>query len=248
MRGGTLTRLRILVEFAKNQPRVRQSDVADAVDISPQAVSKYVSELEAEGLLASGGRSQYTVTQEGIEWMSRMARELKGYADSVLGDVIGGERLWTAVADDDFEEGEEVFLEIRDGVLCATRKEASARGVTVSEASRGDDIGVEHEAGIVDLSEGSVTVFVVPDVSEGGSDAYEGEVPEGPLGAVGTEALVLLRKAEKEPDFYFSADEASAAAAIHGIDVSLFVSRSRLPGVLRTLEGEEVEFEVVDEA
>jgi len=246
LRRGSLTKLKILAEFAKNQPKVRQSDVAQAVEISPQAVSKYVSELEEEGLLASSGRSQYTVTQEGVEWMSRRARELKEYADTVLTDVIGGERLWTAVADTGLEEGEEVHLEIRDGLLHATKTEASAKGRIVSGAEEGGDVAVEHLEGIVELDEGSVTVRVVPDVSEGGSSAYEGKIPEGHLGAVGTEALVLLRKAGKEPEYHFSADEAAASAAVHGLDVNLFVSRSRLPGVLRTLEDEEVEFEVVD--
>ncbi len=246
MRGGGLTKLRILVEFARNQPRVRQSDVAKAVDVSPQAVSRYAAELEEEGLLESSGRSRYRVTLEGVEWMARRARELREYADSVLGGVIGGERLWTAVADGDLEEGEEVYLELRDGLLYATTERTPARGRTTSAASGGADVGVEHIEGIVDLPEGSVTVRVVPDVADGGSRAFEGEVPGGPLGAVGTEALVLLRKRGREPDFYFAADEAAAAAAVHGLDVTLFASRSRLPGVLRTLEEEEVEFEVVE--
>lgn len=246
MRGGALTKLRILVEFARNQPRVRQSDVARAVEVSPQAVSRYAAELEDEGLLESGGRSRYRVTQEGVEWMARRAGELRAYTDSVLEGVVGGERLWTAVADENFEEGEEVYLELRGGLLHATGEEASARGITASAASSGEDVGVEHIEGIVDLPDGSVTVRVVPDVADGGSSSFDGGVPDGPLGAVGTEALILLRKSGREPDFYFAGDEAAAAAAMHGLDVSLFVSRGRLPGVLRTLEKEAVEFEVVD--
>lgn len=247
MKKGNLTRLRILVEFAKNQPRVRQSDVAKAVDISPQAVSRYVSSLEEEGLLASSGRSRYRVTQEGVDWMSRRARELKGYADSVLTDVVGGERLWTAIADADVEAGEEVHLEIRDGVLHAESDgDSAAKGRAVTDAAEGEDLGVEHTEGIVELAEGSVTVHVVPDITDGGSRSYDGDVPSGRVGIVGTEALVALRKGGREPDMYFAADRAAASAAIHGLDVALLVSRNRLPGVLRTMEDEEVEFDVVD--
>lgn len=246
MKKGNLTRLRILVEFAKNQPRVRQSDVAKAVDISPQAVSRHVSSLEEEGLLASSGRSRYRVTQEGVDWMSRRARDLKGYADSVLTEVVGGERLWTAIADADVEQGDQVHLEIRDGVLHATLDETAATGRAATDAAEGEDLGVEHTGGIVELAEGSVTIHVVPDIADGGSRGYDGDVPSGRVGVVGTEALVALRKAGREPDMYFAADRAAATAAIHGLDVALLVSRNRLPGVLRTMEDEEVEFDVVD--
>lgn len=246
MKRGNLTRLRILVEFAKNQPRVRQSDVAKAIDISPQAVSRHVSALEDEGLLASDGRSQYRVTQEGVDWMSRRARELKGYADSVLTRVIGGERLWTAVADTDLEKGDEIYLEIRDGVLHATWNETPARGLVANDAAKGQDVGIEHTGGIVEMHEGHVEIRVIPDISEGGSRTYDDAIPDGTVGVVGTEALVTLRDAGREPDMYFAAAASAASAAIHGIDVTLLVSRSRLPGVLRTMEDEEVDFDVVD--
>ena len=60
------TKFQILVEIAANQPSIQQRDIAQRLNITPQAISEYIKELIKEGSLTSEGRSRYKVTTEGV--------------------------------------------------------------------------------------------------------------------------------------------------------------------------------------
>ncbi len=88
------TRFQILVEVAHSGPNVQQRGIAARVGISPQAVSDYVGQLLAEGLLVSDGRSRYRVTSEGTDWILKVLREIHDYnrfiEEAVALGVING--------------------------------------------------------------------------------------------------------------------------------------------------------------
>ncbi len=63
------TRLQILVEIANSGPAIQQRDIAERLDITPQAISNYISQLTTERMLISEGRSTYRITNKGVGWI-----------------------------------------------------------------------------------------------------------------------------------------------------------------------------------
>ena len=164
------SRFQILVEIAAHQPNLRQKEVAERLGVTPQAISEYIKELVANGLVTTDGRMRYSITKEGVEWLLEGAAELKRYARVVMEDIISHVSVWTALAEADLAEGERVSLEMRSGLLYANRKEGiEASGITISEARAGEDVGVSDLKGLISLDEGIIVVAKVPRVQAGGS-------------------------------------------------------------------------------
>ena len=78
------TRFQILVEIANSGPNIQQRDIANKLDITPQAVSDYIAQLIKDKMLTSEGRSSYRVTNEGVNWIIKALRELSSYNTFIL--------------------------------------------------------------------------------------------------------------------------------------------------------------------
>jgi len=247
----TATRFRVLVEIADRQPAVSQGEVAEAIGVTTQAVSEYTRELVEAGLVEKQGRGRYRITKEGVNWLFRAAGDVRRYADRVTGDVLDTVTEDAAVAADDVTEGEEVSLEMRDGLLYAVPGgEGPATGVATADAAAGQDVGVTGVAGVIDLEPGTVTVLQVPPVRDGGSAAAD----HGALAdaceaadlvvAAGVEGLVALRSADHEPTTVFAPGEVAADAANRGLDVVVATTADRVGRVTDPLRDADVGFEV----
>src|SRR5512137_1015445 len=144
------SRFQILVEIAAHQPNLRQKEVAERLGVTPQAVSEYIKELVADGLVTTDGRMRYSITKEGVEWLLESAAELKRYARVVMEEIISHVSVWTALAEEDLAEGERVSLEMRRGLLYANKRESiDASGVTISDAKAGEDVGISDLKGLI---------------------------------------------------------------------------------------------------
>lgn len=247
------SRFQILVEIAAHQPNLRQKEVADRLGVTPQAISEYIKELVANGLVTTDGRMRYSITKEGVEWLLEGAAELKRYARVVMEDIISHVSVWTALAEADLAEGERVSLEMRGGLLYANRKEGiEASGITISDARAGEDVGVSDLKGLIGLDEGVIIVAKVPRVQSGGSRKVDVDTlktlasGEKMVGALGVEALVALRKAGREPDVIFGAKESAVEAAFHGINSVIASVDEQVPSLLERLESEGLKYELVD--
>lgn len=247
------SRFQILVEIAAHQPNLRQKEVAERLGVTPQAISEYIKELVANGLVTTDGRMRYSITKEGVEWLLEGAAELKRYARVVMEDIISHVSVWTALAEADLAEGERVSLEMRDGLLYANRKEGiEASGITISEARAGEDVGVSDLKGLISLDEGVIVVAKVPRVQAGGSRKVDVDnlktlvAGKRMIGALGVEALVALRKAGREPDVIFGAKESAVEAAYHGINSVIVSVDEQVPSLLERLESEGLKYELVD--
>jgi putative transcriptional regulator len=247
------SRFQILVEIAAHQPHLRQKEVAERLGVTTQAISDYVRELVADGLVTTDGRTRYSVTKEGVERLLESAAELKRYARMVMEEVIEHVSVWTALAEVDLVEGEHVSLEMCGGLLYANKKEGiDATGITISNASAGEDIGISDLKGLISLEEGKIVVCKVPRVQAGGSRNIKSELLKSEiLGdkmvcALGIEALVALRKVDREPDVMFGAREFVVEAARHGISSVIVSVDEQIPNLLDRLESEGLEYELVD--
>lgn len=247
------SRFQILVEIAAHQPNLRQKEVAEKLGVTPQAISEYIKELVADGLVTTDGRMRYSITKEGVEWLLENAAELKRYARVVMEEIISHVSVWTAIAELDLAEGERVSLEMRCGLLYANKKEGiEASGVVIGEALAGEDAGVSDLKGLISLDEGRITLCKVPRVQIGGSRKVDLKILEGLLmgekmvGCLGIEALVALRKAGREPDVIFGAKEFAVEAAYHGISSLIVSVDEQIPGLLTRLESEGLKYELID--
>jgi putative transcriptional regulator len=247
------SRFQILVEIAAHQPNLRQKEVAERLGVTPQAISEYIKELVADGLVVTDGRMRYRITKEGVEWLLEEASELKRYARVVMEEIISHVSVWTALAEADLAEGERVSLEMRGGLLYANRKQGiDASGITISDASVGEDVGVSDLKGLISLEEGKVVVCKVPRVQAGGSRKVKSDLLKSMIqrdrmiGALGIEAIVALRKAGREPDIIFGAKESAVEAAYHGISSVIVSVDEQVPSLLDRLESEGLKYELVD--
>jgi putative transcriptional regulator len=247
------SRFQILVEIAAHQPNLRQKEVAESLGVTPQAISEYIKELVADGLVTTDGRMRYSITKEGVEWLLESAAELKRYARVVMEEIISHVSVWTALAEADLIEGERVSLEMKNGLLYADRKEGvEASGVVIGDAKTGEDVGVSDLRGLISLDEGRITLCKVPRVQTGGSRKVDLKLLERELvgkkmvGCLGIEALVALRKVGREPDVIFGAKEFAVEAAYHGISSIIVSVDEQIPGLLTRLESEGLKYELID--
>lgn len=247
------TKFQILLEIAANQPNIQQKDIAKKLNITSQAVSEYVKELIKDGWLSSQGRSRYKVTREGVDWILRMARQLQSYS-SFVSRVVSDISTSTAIADGDLSEGQAVSLYMKDGLLFASDivSDEGARGVTVSEAKKGEDVGVSKVEGVIKLKTGKVTIAEVPNVQKGGSGNTDlarlrKEISEEVLiGAIGAEALVALKRIGLNPDYLYGVREAAIEAAYCGLPFLVVCAEDGVSTLVQRLEEENLDYRIVD--
>lgn len=247
------SRFQILVEIAAHQPNLRQKEVADSLELTPQAISEYIKELVVEGLVTTDGRMRYRITKEGVEWLLESAAELKQYARAVMEDIISHVSVWSALAETDLVKGEKVSLQMRGGLLYANKKDGiDATGITISDASADEDVGVSDLKGLISLEQGRIVVCKVPRIQSGGSRNVDSRLLKNKVsgnmmvGSLGIEALVALRRAGREPDVIFGAKEAMVEAAYHGISSVIVSVDEQIPGILERLESEGLKYELFD--
>lgn len=245
------TRYQVLVEIAARQPAVSQTEIAEAIGVTSQAVSDYVRDLVEQGYVDKRGRGRYQVTKEGVDWLISRTDELRRFTDYVAEEVIEEVDVEAAVAADPIDAGDTVALSMREGVLHAAPGEGPATAVAVGDANSGEAVGVTDFEGLLDYEPGAVTVLSIPPVAEraGRIDpAAIGERLEGldRLAVAGTEAYALARAAGREPDIQFGTPDAVQEAAGRGLDVVLVAVEPAVSTHADQLREANLDYEVVD--
>ena len=254
MKKGKSTRMQVLVEVAALQPKIRQKEVADRVGVTPQAVSEYLKDLVTDGFVKYTKRGQYEVTKAGIELIIEWANELNNYIRYITEDIVGKVTVWTAIAEEDVGNGTTVGLKMRDGILYAfhsNSKTFGARGTTIGDARKGDDVGVEHLRGIIPMERVHVTIAIVPRVQRGGSAAVDLEalrqiVDDKPVAVLGLEALVSVKKVGISPLIQFAATEGVIEAAFRGLSTVVVAVDEAVPALIAELMSRDISYESVD--
>ena len=247
------TKFQIMLEIAANQPNVQQKDIAPRLGITSQAVSEYVRELIRDGWLSSHGRSRYTVTREGVDWILRMSRQLHSYAWFVS-KVVADISTSTAIADSDLAVGRRASLYMKDGLLYASGNLADrgATGTVVTEAKKGQDVGVRDVEGIIELETATVTIGKVPVIEDGGSGNTDltrlgRAVKEARLvGVMGTEAVVAMKHTGVKPDYLHGVREAAVEAAYCGLPFLVVCSGDKVSVLVQRLEEENLDYHITD--
>jgi len=247
------TKFQIMVEIAAHQPNIQQKDIAPRLGITSQAVSEYIRELIKDGWLSSEGRSRYKVTREGVDWILQMSRQLHSYAWFVS-KAVADISTTTAIADSDLPAGQPASLYMKDGLLFASDviSAKGAKGITVTKAKKGQDVGIRNIEGVIKLEPAKVMIGKVPNVQDGGSRStnlarLKREVKEAMLvGALGTEALVALMQIGVKLDYVHGVREAAIEAAYCGLTFLVVCSEDKVPILVPRLEEENLDYEIID--
>lgn len=257
---GALTHFQILSEISKQDPHIKQKDLAQKLGITIQAVSENIKTLIELGYITSkDGRSPYKITQKGIDKVKRDALSLRKYSDSVLETMNHFKTIWPAIASEDLRKDQIVGLYMKDGLLYAHRGDESANGLVLEDAKEGEDVALTNLTGIIDMNVGEATVINLPTIKEGGSkvtdlnlirDVYENGTKSGAkvdrIAVAGTISRVVADKLDLKVDIEFAAPQATANAARKGLNVLALCVGDMTKSFVRELEAEKIKYNIID--
>lgn len=247
------TRYLILVQIAERQPAVSQSEIAESLGITPQAVSEYLNGLVEEAHVEKLGRGRWEITPTGVDWLISQTEALGEFTDHVWDAVIEQGGVETAIATGSIDDGQQVTLEMNDGVLQAHPDEsgpATARALTAAED--GQDVAVTDITGLLEFSLGTVTMIEVPPAQEGGSAAIDETVISERVGGhdilavAGPEALAAVRQAGVAVDMQYGTEDGVQEAALKGMDVLLVVVATEISKHADRLREFDISYEVIE--
>lgn len=252
---GEITRFQILAEIAKQEPHLRQKDIADKLGITVQAVSENIKSLADEGLVETGkGHANYKITKRGIERVKKDAVNLRKFADQVLETMNTYKSVWPAIAREELKSGDTVWLEMDGGTLYATTKQTSAHAEVLNNAKQGEDVALAKLGGTIELQPGLVVVVKLPTITNGGSRAtdldkikkiYHQENFDR-VGIMGTVSRAVTEKLDIPADFEFATPHATVAAAKRGLNVLVFAVGKMTGSIIGKLECEGINYVIED--
>jgi putative transcriptional regulator len=231
---GEFTKFQILFEIMRNQPHIKQKDIADALGITIQAVSKYFKKLSKEGFLEAGSeRADYRLTAKATAKLRDDLRNLENYVLSIKHEMKI-ERALPALATQPVKAGEEVGIIMKEGIMYTVAKDnqaAEAKGIAMTNASAGDDLGLKNLCGKVKLRQGKILIVKLPSIRRGGSRAVDlakvrafcEEFKPDRVGVMGAVGRAVLNKLGLKADLEFGISSAAAIAASRGLNVLVLV-------------------------
>jgi putative transcriptional regulator len=246
------TKFQILVESAANQPYILQKTIASTVNITTQAVSAYIKEMVKDGWIRTNGRSNNNVTKEGVNWLLKAVREMRVYIDRVDG-VTRNMSICATVAGCNILKGQQVGLEMRSGLLIATGYNGhSAKGIAVTDARTGEDVGISSIEGIVELETSKIVILSIPGIQKGGSRKVDLKRLKKAIDdnsvtcAIGIESIIALRQIGIQPQYTHGVREVAAEAAQCGLSVIIVCVSGELPTLVRSLDDRHIEYQILD--
>lgn len=218
----------------RNQPHIKQKDIADALGITIQAVSKYFKKLTKEGLLKAGSeRADYRLTPKALGRMHDDMKNLENYLIRIKRE-IKIERALPAIATAPVKAGQEVGIIIKEGVMYTTTPDdpaTEAKGTVMADGKKGEDIGLQNLQGKIKVKQGKILIIKLPSIRKGGSRAvdlakvraYYEEFKPDRIGVMGAVGRAVLSKLGLKADLEFGISNAAAIAASRGLNVFVLV-------------------------
>lgn len=259
---GEMTHFQILSEISKQDPHLRQKDIAERLNITVQAVSENIKTLLDEGYITSrDGRSPYKITQKGIVKVKKDALNLRKYSDSVLETMNHYKSVWPAIATTKIEKNEDVGLYMEDGILYANKSEQNATAKVLCDAEVGEDVALTGLNGVIELKIGEVLIISLPAIKKGGSRAsdlelikkiYETEYKKwgikkiDKVGIMGTISRVVANKLNIPIAIEYATAHSTVAATKKGLNVMVLAVGNMTKTLIKSLEEEDIKYNIID--
>ena len=231
---GEFTKFQILLEIMRNQPHIKQKDISDKLGITIQAISKYFKKLTKEGLLETGTeRADYHLTPKAVIKLREDIRSLESYVNEVKHD-LKTEHAWPAIASQSIKAGQEIGLIMKEGVMYTVPSDSvltEAKGIALSNAEIGEDLGLRDLHGKVKVKQGKILIVKLPSIRKGGSraadltkiKAFYDEFKPDRVGVMGAVGRAVLGKLSLKADIEFGISRSAAIAASRGLNVFVLV-------------------------
>jgi putative transcriptional regulator len=218
----------------RNQPHIKQKDISEKLGITIQAISKYFKKLTKEGLLEAGSeRADYRLTAKATTKMHEDIRNLETYVVSIKHE-LKIERALPAISTMPVKAGQEVGIIMKEGIMytvAANDPNTEAKGIAMTDAKAGEDIGLRNLRGKVKLKQGKILIVKLPSIRKGGSRAVDltkvrefyKEFKPDRIGVMGAVGRAVLNKMNLKADLEFGISNAAAIAASRGLNVFVLV-------------------------
>ncbi len=224
----TLNQLMILSMYLDR--RSRTQEIAEELSMTKQGVLYHVKALKTRGLIDDEDH----ITSKGYEILHEGLSKLREYLSESLGRLETA-LTWEAIADEPVDEGQKVYLTMREGYMHASKQGVNtASGIAVSASDKNGLLLVEDISGTVNMSVGAVKFYVI------GEDGKTGRIGKPPgeydlSGAIGEAAHIYCRDHGIEATLEFGALEGAFDACTRGMDVRVFVSGRRFRFTIQKL-------------
>jgi putative transcriptional regulator len=247
------TKFQILFEVMRNQPHIKQKDIADELGITIQAVSKYFKKLSKESYLEVGSeRADYRLTSKGIAKLHESVRNMESYFKTIKHE-LKFEHAWIALATHSVKAGEQVGLITKEGIFYAVpinELYAEAVGIAIADANPGEDLGLKNLTGKVKLKQGKILIVKLPSIRKGGSraadmakiKAYYDEFKPDRVGVMGAVGRAVLNKLGLKADFEFGISHSAAVAASRGLNVFVLVVGRMVNRMIQEIDSQNLRF------
>lgn len=217
-------------------------------------IPKYI--FADEKLIADARLRQPVIVQTYREFRARgiskgeIPLSVLDFMESVDAKVMN---IRCAIAGCDVSAGDEVCLEMRDGMMVADRGSKGVTGNVVFPGKKGEDIAIKDVTGDLQQLAGTITILRVPGIVEGGSRAADLEKVRDILsknkhqkiGAMGTSAKVLINKMGLMCDFEFEVIQSGMLAALRGFDVIILASGGMADRVVEKAKDKKLKYSSV---
>lgn len=245
------TKFQILAEIADRGSDIQQREIAQKLEVTPQAVSAYIAQLIREKMLIYDGYSGYRITNKGVDWIIKALRDLNNY-NLFVQRAVNNISICAAIAEEDLKKDQQVGLIMKDGLLYASSKiDSGATGVATSNAGVNQDIGIVNIRGIVPLEIGKVTIAKIPGIERGGSERVNYNIlndyvkDSQLIAALGLEAFAALRKTGAA--FYrFGAMEMAIESAKCGLNPLVVCVENEASALVTRLKQEQIRYELFE--
>jgi len=234
-----LTRFLILYRSAVESPR-RLADIASELDMSEQAASNYVSEMEDQGLIDRSSGT-YHPTSKGMEVVRDVLEDFGSFLEEAS-DQIDLISATTAIASESIKEGEKVGLSMEDGLLRASLEVSSSKGTALHDAEKGQPLRIGGLEGITEMEVGKL--YLLKSDLDHGEDIdsvvreLKNKVKEldfDKIAVMEETQYGLCGMMDMEPDIVFAPVRASINAAEKGLDVLFMLSKDDLDRIIEKL-------------
>ncbi|MCL2157269.1 MAG: winged helix-turn-helix transcriptional regulator [Methanobrevibacter sp.] len=259
---GEMTHFQILSEISKQDPHLRQKDIAERLNITVQAVSENIKTLVDEGYISSrDGRSPYKISQKGIAKVKKDAINLRKYSDSVLETMNYYKSVWPAIANEKIKKNDQVGLYMEKGILYADKSQQSATAQVLCDADTGEDVALTGLNGMIDLEIGQVIIISLPTIKQGGSrrcdlelikNMYESNYKKwgineiDKVGIMGTISRAVANKLNIPIAIEYATAHSTVAATKKGLNVMVLAVGNMAKTLIKSLEEEDVKYNIID--